>query len=1012
MRAPSLRPGAMLIAGTLAASSLVALTVSPALAATTPPAALAAAPTGVVINEIDTAEDWVEILNTGTEVADLSGSVLKDDDDTRTLALPAGTLLEPGQRVVVDVGDEVAHGSASYGLGKSDSARLYAPDATTLLDSYSWTQHPATTYGRCDDGTGAFVVTVTGSRDAPNVCSVSAADAVVVNEIESKDGDPGDWVELKNISTVPVDASGLVLSDSKGTPSYTIPAGTSIAADGYLVLDEAAFGFDLGGEDLVRLHDTDGTTVIDEHSWAEHSTTTLGRCPDGAGPFTATASPTKGAANDCAAPGATADLVVNEVESNGDDTDWVELTTTGAGPVDISGFTFRDDDDARTPYTLPAGSVVEPGAFFVIDQVSGSNPVGFDFGLGNADSVRLYDTTGALVADYSWTVHSLVTYGRCPDGTGDMTTTTVSTKGAPNDCSSPVRINEVSTSGDWVELTSIGASAVPLDGYTLATTDGSGTTPVPTGTSLAPAGFLALDLPVADAGTLQLLTGDGTVVDEHTWTAEAAASYGRCPDGTGAFTTTLAATRGTANACEGVLTPQPWPGGPDEIPLDEDDTFTGDLSGLDYEPSGSAAPGTLWAVQNGDGLLYKIAADGTGGWAPTTDAGWAAGKTLRYPDGGGAVDAEGVTVVADSSEGGVYVSTERNNDQSSVSRPSVLRYDVTGGATTMVATDEWNLAADFPGLGANAGLEGITWVPDAFLTAQGFVDQRTGAAYAAASYPGHGDGLFLVGVEGTAGVYAYALLDDGGFVRVAEMETPFDLVADVQFDADLEALWVVCDEACSGRTALFEVDTTGAFAATAVYERGLRDRRRRHLRRRLARDLLRRRQRHRRVLAAHRDLPVRGETDRTRGAWRAHPGRAHLGRAGSADPRWVCARHPWRSGHPRRVTGSRDHPCRHHAPHRRDPRQHLRTDDRRPGSDGDDHGRPPVRGPDRLRVAALRAEAPRLARRGRRRHRPRDDPGRRPCRQPPSRRPRRDRRDHRLAGDRDRRSSGCTRACG
>ena len=649
----------------------------------------------------------------------------------------------------------------------------------------------------------------------------AALTGVVINEIESKDGDPGDWVELKNTSTVPVDASGLVLSDSKGTPSYTVPTGTVIAADGYLVLDEAAFGFGLGGEDLVRLYDTDGTTVVDEHAWTEHSPTTLGRCPDGTGPFATTASPTKGAANDCATPGTTADLVVNEVESNGDDTDWVELTTTGTGLVDVSGFTFRDDDDARTPYTLPAGSVVEPGGFFVIDQVSGSNPVGFDFGLGNADAVRLYDTTGTLVADYSWTVHSLVSYGRCPDGTGDMTTTTVSTKGAPNDCSSPVRINEVSTSGDWVELTSIGASAVPLDGYTLTATDGTGTTgtvTVSAGTSLAPAGFLALDLPLASAGTLQLRSSDGAVVDEHTWTAEPGASYGRCPDGTGDITTTLAATRGTANTCEGVLTPQPWPGGPDEVPLDAVDTFTGDLSGLDYEPSGSAAPGTLWAVQNGDGLLYKIVADGDGGWAPTTAAGWSAGKTLRYPDGGGAVDAEGVTVAADSSGGGVYVSTERNNDQSSVSRPSVLRYDVTGDATTLVATDEWNLAADFPGLGANAGLEGITWVPDTFLTAQGFVDQRTGAAYAPASYPGHGDGLFVVGVEGTAGVYAYALLDDGSFVRVAAMETPFDLVADVQFDADLDALWVACDEACSGRTALFEIDDAGAFTATTVYE--------------------------------------------------------------------------------------------------------------------------------------------------------------------------------------------------
>ena len=39
-------------------------------------------------------------------------------------------------------------------------------------------------------------------------------------------------------------------------------------------------------------------------------------------------------------------------------------------------------------------------------------------------------------------------------------------------------------------------------------------------------------------------------------------------------------------------------------------------------------------------------------------------------------------------------------------------------------------------------------------------------------------------------------------------------MADVQFDADLDALWVVCDEACSGRTALFELDDAGAFTAT------------------------------------------------------------------------------------------------------------------------------------------------------------------------------------------------------
>ena len=89
--------------------------------------------------------------------------------------------------------------------------------------------------------------------------------------------------------------------------------------------------------------------------------------------------------------------------------------------------------------------------------------------------------------------------------------------------------------------------------------------------------------------------------------------YGRGPDGTGDFAVTSAPTKGSANTFAGVSVPTAWPGGPDEVPLDDEGTFTGDLSGLDYEPTGTATPGTLWAVQNGDGLLYRIVSDGAGG---------------------------------------------------------------------------------------------------------------------------------------------------------------------------------------------------------------------------------------------------------------------------------------------------------------------------------------------------------------------------------------------------------------
>jgi hypothetical protein len=516
-------------------------------------------------------------------------------------------------------------------------------------------------------------------------------------------------------------------------------------------------------------------------------------------------------------------LVVNEVESNGDDTDWVELRNTSAATIDVSGYSFLDDDSSHDAFVLPAGSTIAPGGYFVIDQESATAP-GFDFGLGGADTARVYDPAGALVLRYSWTAHAAVTYGSCPDGSGVLVDTTRATEGAANDCSSPVRINEVEsqggTPGDWVELTNTGTTAVSLAGYVLRDSEDSAdhAYTVPAGTTVAPGAFTVLDeahfgFGLGKADSARLFDPRGQLVDSYTWSAHAASTYGRDPDGTGAFAETSQPTKGAANRFAGVVTAEPWPGGPDERVLDDEGTFAGDLSGLDWTTSASSQDGQLWGVQNGDGLLYRIVSDGTGGWSPSN----AAGTVLHYADGSGTPDAEGVTVTSDD-PGAVYVSTERNNDVSSTSRPSVLRFATTDGSqTTLTATDEWNLAADFPGLGANTGLEGVTWIPDSWLTAHGFTDAHTGAAYAPSTYAGHGDGLFFVGVEGTASVYAYALMDDGSSQRVATIATPFALVADVQFDPTLDALWVVCDEACSGRTALFEV-TDGAFTASTVHE--------------------------------------------------------------------------------------------------------------------------------------------------------------------------------------------------
>jgi len=148
-------------------------------------------------------------------------------------------------------------------------------------------------------------------------------------------------------------------------------------------------------------------------------------------------------------------IKINEVESNGGTPgDWIELYNSTNAAVDISGWGVRDNDSTHVIYKFPAGTTIAAGGYFLAEEAQ------FGFGLGAADEARLYNQYGAIVELYSWTAHATTTYGRCPNGTGAFTTTTTSTKGAANDCSVAVRINEVESSGgtpgDWVELYNIG----------------------------------------------------------------------------------------------------------------------------------------------------------------------------------------------------------------------------------------------------------------------------------------------------------------------------------------------------------------------------------------------------------------------------------------------------------------------------------------------------------------------------------------------------------------------------
>ncbi|MFN0074674.1 MAG: choice-of-anchor D domain-containing protein [Chloroflexota bacterium] len=562
--------------------------------------------------------------------------------------------------------------------------------------------------------------------------------------------------------------------------------------------------------------------------------------------------------------------------------DWFEVTNTMPTAVDITGWKMDDNSNLfANAVALNGITSIGPGQSVIFIETAtpattvaafstlwfGANPPaglqigsysGAGVGLGTGgDAVNIYDAGGVLQANVLFgaspvsapfatfenragltgTISSLSVLGT----TGAVAANDASEIGSPGTIGKPaqvvvtpppsVKINEIESNGgspaDWIELINTGASAADLSGLKLLDSDNTHTKySIPAGTSLAAGGVLVIDqaqfgfeLDAADSVTL-FATDGITVIETYAWTQHAVTTYGRCPDGSGALTTTLASSRGAANVCLSSIAAEVWPGGAAVSIADDINIFGDNLSGLTYQASGTNAPGVLWAVRNGPGTLHRLIWDAANNrWTPDP-AGWAAGKSLRYTDGSIDPDAEGVTMTDAGAAGGIYVSTERNNANNTVSRPTILRYDVSGSGSALAANLEWNLTADLPTLGANLGVEGLTWIPDSYLVARNFFDEAKGRAYNPADYPTHGTGIFFVGVEANGLIYAYALNTDGSFARVATIVTGFGGVMELHFDRNRGDFWAVCDDTCQGRSELLTINqSTGRFGIAHLFER-------------------------------------------------------------------------------------------------------------------------------------------------------------------------------------------------
>lgn len=336
----------------------------------------------VVLNEVQTSgTDWIELHNPTDDEVSLTGLSLMDaaDDGTPNTAVaftfgPGRTLGPRGFAVILanDVpgtdpvttcieGVETCD-TAGFKLSSSrgDTVFLRAGDVT--LDSFAAPagDTEAMTRARLPDGTGAWgegsptpgaaneaamVAPDAGMMDAGMAMDAGRVDAgmamdagmtgdagtpvqaaVVINELQASGTD---WIELYNVSGSAQDLSGWSVTDTDDSTgmaepntadALVFPAGTQLAADGYLVVIadntavdgptmacegvvmgtcySAGFKVSNGAGESVFLRDAAGITVdrLDYPGDATDSTQTWARTPNGTGAFAA-AAPTPGAVN-------------------------------------------------------------------------------------------------------------------------------------------------------------------------------------------------------------------------------------------------------------------------------------------------------------------------------------------------------------------------------------------------------------------------------------------------------------------------------------------------------------------------------------------------------------------------------------------------------------------------------------------------------------------------------------------------------------------------------------------
>ncbi len=425
---------------------------------------LMAANRQTVADEHGEYDDWVEIYNSGNSTISLDGLYLSDDMREPTKWQIRGIEISPkGYQLFWLDGDlEQGTGHAGFNLSASgEGIGMFDTDenANAIIDWIAFgIQAEDVSLGRYPDGRDILQSCASAT---PGKSNIRVEHSVTFNELmvdnrstlgdEAGEYDP--WVEIYNSGCHVVNLGGLYLSDTASTPnrwefpSVDVPPGGFVIvwADGESRQGELHTNFKLspnGGSILLFDRDANFNTPLDAFRFGKQTAdVSLGRHPNGNGPWDTLRTPTPGAIN------IRPQVYINEImtrnrrtiaDESGEFDDWIELYNATDEPIRLDGLFLSDDLTDPTKWSLPAVTIAAEGFVLIwADRDENAGKLHANFSLSaNPESVGLFESSnsGVKIIDSLEfpLMDSDVSYGRIPDGGLALEILNSATPGLPN----------------------------------------------------------------------------------------------------------------------------------------------------------------------------------------------------------------------------------------------------------------------------------------------------------------------------------------------------------------------------------------------------------------------------------------------------------------------------------------------------------------------------------------------------------------------------------------------------